>query len=340
MQPNQQDPNTQPGVPQSPAPAPAQPLPYQVPEYLDLGPVVDPIAAAQNKRKKNKMIALIVFAFVLLCFMAGGVYWLLLKSTPEERFYGSLERQMQNKYVAEAYSMSNKDNSSSSKVKVVSDFSDTSAIKTSAVYELKSKDTNFPRNRQIEEISTKQDIFFDRVITADDNLQEKLTSNKLEINRWYRTQTGDERKGLRLAARIPVSQNSLPLLIITGNFSPAERSQMLGIIRSKTVYQVQGSRKEKLDGADMSVYTVTVNVNELLNIFKSLSVNERAKNPAELASVIDDSTKYDFWFDSEGTIKKILFDTKSGSTSPYVKRSVLFDYPTTANIKEPTDVKI
>ena len=139
--------------------------------------------------------------------------------------------------------------------------------------------------------------------------------------------------------RIPVSQNSLPLLIVTGNFTPGERAQMLEAIRSKSVYQVQGSRKEKLDGVDMSVYTVTVKVAELLNVYKSLSVNEGAKNPAGLADDVDDNTKYDFWFDAKGAIQRITFETKDASTSPYVKRSVLFEYPATANVKDPVNAK-
>ncbi len=339
MQPNQQDPNVQPEVSPQPTQDTAQPLPYQVPEYLDLGPIIDPVAVAQKRRKKNRILVAGTFVFIVLCLGAVSVYWMLLKSTPQERFYGSLERQMQSKYLSETYTMSDKDNTSSAKIKVFSDFSDTSAVKTSATYELKSKDSDFPRNRQVEEVSVRQGIFFDRVTVADDNLKQKLVSNSLATNQWYQTQTGTERSGLRLAVRVPVSQDSLPILVAVGNFSVAERKQALEALRNAAVYQVKDLRKDKLDGVDMSVYTVIVDTSALLKIYAALSANEKAKNPAELTSVIDSNTKYVFWLDPSGLVKKITFEAKNGSVSVYKNRSIVFDYPSIVDIKEPANIK-
>lgn len=299
-------------------------------------PIVDPIAAARRKRRKalfflSSILGLLVFGSL------GYLFWYI--NTPQQQFYSALEKQMQSRYISQEYLSYRADKADQATMKILADFSDMSNPKKSAVYTLKSDNAQFPRDRQIEEINLEPDKFFDRIVKADTNLKQKLDTHKFSIDQWYQVEDNGKTEGLKRVGRFPVLPGSVPVLTIIGNFSETERKQVIDAIKSKNIYRVHDVHAKTLNGQRMSVYTVTVNIPELLSIATTMPGYQATRNPATLLDISDSNTKFFFWINDEGLIRKITFSANADSSSIYKNRELLLEYPQAVSIREPTGVK-
>lgn len=357
MQPNEQEPTQPPatppaqpgGYPDAPvspsAPTPAAPpqtppgtiVPsFTTPDFFKLDPIADPMLAVEAKKRKKKLLIILTVAVVFVALVAFLVYLILLSNSPYEKFYRVIEKNVQHKYVSVEYIMASKDEKNKITVKTTTDYSSLKAPKTTTSYQAVDINPEYPRSRTIEEINLGNSEYFDRVTTADENLSQKLKDNNLELNKWYTVKDNSRPKGLSRAVGVPVSPRSIPTLFITGGFIDEVSSRFIDNIKSQNIYNATSENKNVFNGEEMSVYQVGIDLDKLLKIGNEAFGSDIIKNPAIMSSIVDKSTKYEFWVDKNDEIRRITFNAKTPSV--YTSREIVLEYPSSVEIKKPNEV--
>lgn len=335
MQPNQQDPNTQPEVPQQPAPAPPQPLPYGVPEYLDLGPIADPVVVAERKKKRRRITLIVVGLLVVAVGIGLLGYWLWQQNTPQERFYRALDSQMQVKYEARKVTVASKGvgNKATLKIDSQSDFSDVKEPKTSISFLTMNGASKDAQGKLVSiGIAERYGLF-----SAENNPSREL---KLSKDVWYKAPD----KGLvfdrifdtnRLAEQLNASVG----LPITGNFDASSREKIINTLKSGQMYTV---RNEKDEEQDVSVYTVAAKPDGLYKAYLEFAKEQKVTTAANgrLLSVANLSGDLKFWFNSKiNRFTKLSYVIKFAQSGSTADVTLDLSYPGELKIIPPEDVQ-
>lgn len=320
MQPSEQNQNQQPPV--APAPNPAQPLPYAVPEYLHLDPVT---GQAKRSFKKPVLITLGVLLLVSILGFIGYQVWQY--NQPQARFYRALGNNLsvtdvERKYVAayQGFTYSNK-----LQADVKTDFTNPASPKSLASYQ-------YTENNTIYNADYVMPGGEKYLALVHDGLPK---SAGLVSNKWYQMTfnsagTADVQYSLD---KLPIKQlfNTPQNLLPIGNFSASQRSQLMDYIKAHTVYTVTGSQTQQ----GVTTYTITLKIDALNGLNKEIATMLGAQqvyvasaffnNPSQLTVMIDDKT---------GKLKQTSYKVPNGSDFLF-QGTVDYSYPTTLSIEAP-----
>jgi hypothetical protein len=313
MQPNQQDPNQIQSTQQ----------PYSnVPDYLQLN--------TPQPAPKKSMAKPVIFMFIILFIVAGlgTATFTWFQGAPERRFYDALDKAMQTSFITRRYELTTTDsNSNSVNVSGVAD-TDCSLIgqcksKLTYSYSSTSNSTKVKDEKTVingEEVITNNDNYFARATSVIPQPTPAIT-----LNQWY---TVKEQSGAGFHNRFGL--NAYKGLILFGNFSTDQRSQLMSLIQSKDVYTIKSIQ----DGPSTTVYNIATDsqkINDLSNNALIL-IKDKSKSLQISDSILNFSLSID---NKTNRIIEMVLAPQLGLSG----EKIFYSYPSGLSIQEPTNTK-
>lgn len=304
-------------------------MPYQVPDYLGLAPVVDPTLASRKKRKKLFIAATAIIVIVVLAVGGVLVSAYLQQNDPQQRLYRALENAMSTSFVKRSYTITDTNPVKSSSVQAQTDFSDPANPKSTISASYKVTSSGEEQKTDVDEIIDGAANYYSRVKAS----SKKLPANT-SLNKWYQypirsvNNTSVSYDTNQDESRVDI--NSSQGLMVMGNYTAAQRSQLMSTIQKNNIYTV----KETVDKDQLVQYTIILD-KEGLNELNKQVVTILSLNQVKLTQSQTDNGKLSFVIDKQSDrIVKIIYSLKRQDNSIYSK-TIGFEYPSTVSVKEP-----
>lgn len=325
---------------QSPASQPAQngyvsPSGADVPEYLHMEAVADPVAAVRRKKRRRFILSLSILLPILLAGIGFLGYWVWLQNTPQQRFYEVLERQMQSNYANTKYVLKSTGNSSKSiTIAMVSDFSDVSIPKSRYSYAY--EDTRDSRKIAGEHVVMGPNEYSARLVMES---RGDLDTLGVKPGEWYLVTSDAAHRGRSWSDAfdpfgLHTSINTPLTPLLAGNFDPNDRKRLLDKIRTDEVYEVKGVSD---DDAGNVIYTAVINsskFSQLISYFAEQKNINTTKQGILSTSTISGEVK----FTVDKLTQKITgasFSTEGTLSDPPYQVTMTISYPDSVVIKAP-----
>ncbi len=330
MQPNQQDSSQQ--------TAPSAPLPYQVPDYLHLDPVT-----GQIKRSNNKFFIIVALCIVCVLLIMGAViYWQSLQLTSEQRFYQALEKSMETSYLHRDYNLklTSQNEQRSIVVAVDSDFSDPTDPKSYSQETYAQNLKGAAQRNYTEENAMTNSNNYDLLLKS---ASTSILGSDLKINQWYSipvNTAADANVNYILDEIEPQNiLNSVQGIILIGNISQAQRTQLMNYIETNGSYPIQNVQNTKRNGTSQTIYTIQLDRDKLNNLNKKavslLGLGQRHTIDPIHAQFENLSLWVD---DSTGRFTKIEY-TDTDKKTVTIDKTITISYPSRLNKLTPVNIK-
>lgn len=339
MQPNQQNQDQN----QSPQPAA---MPYQVPDYLGLAPVVDPAIAVQKKKKKLLILAITVLAMVI--FAVGGVLVsaYLQQNNPQQRLYRALEKQLQTSYVDRTYNVKDMTYGITSSYKVETDLADPLNPKSHRAY---TETGPIKKTQSSSGTDTSYNISTEETMVDSATLYYQYTNattvNAVPTNvvraKWYKYDLNASQNGIEYnldGADDLQRLNSPQGLIVTGNFNDIQRIQLVNFIKEKDTYQVLASETSSLNNSPATLYTIKIDRSKINELNSKVAQLLDTSSLSKLSSAQPVSESLKLWIDNKtDRLVKIAYTTGKSSEDVSYEKDIAITYPSAVSIVKPSD---
>ncbi len=349
MQPNQQYDNNSQG--QQPAPnGYVSPTGANVPEYLHMEPVADPVVTTQKRKKKKLIVLVTALLLAILTVTGAAVYWYMQYNDPQARLYRALEKQMQISYMSRMYDTKDSvssENEIKSSYKAETDLSDPVNPKSRGSF-TESGYVNGNKSDQYtistEEIMTK---FPTSVFRFTNQTSASVVRPLRTTGKWYEysyllNKNDTSRKEIQydLDGQIDLSEiNSVQGIVLSGNLSSGQRDSLMAYIKKNKTYPIVDSQTISIDGSAAMQYTIKIDrkkINELNNEAKSLlglqyflKLSTDSSPDESLRLLVDNKTD---------KIVKIVYSYAYPYSDRKFERSMTLGYPSALSIAEPSGV--
>lgn len=322
-----------------PSPIPAQPLPFQVPEYLDLGPIADPEAIVVKKRKK-KLIYVLAASLLIAIVAVGGYFYLSAQqNAPEAKLYRALDNNLRLSFVSREVSAKSENLLVESSAE--SDFSKEGSPKTEiSTRYLQRQDNGDDRLVSDVKYSISSDGSYVFSIQSDP----EGAYRDLKMKQWYSAQfpavgRKDIQYDIGMREESPLFQSTSQGLVITGKFSDDQRSKLMDYIKANDIYQITGTRAWEKDQRQLTGYAVSVNVDKL-NQLNGMAVDMLgAKQKFIVKNELDSSQDIVIWLDKSEKIAEISYTGSKNKSSTDIEKTWTFGYPDTIHMDTHVEAK-
>lgn len=349
MQPNQQDTNNSQGQPPVPG-GYVSPTGANVPEYLHMEPVADPVVAAQKRKKKKLIVLAIVLIVVMLATIGAAIYWYMQHNDPQARLYRALERQMQTSYMSRTYDTKDSvgsENEKKSSYKAETDLSDPVNPKSRGSFTESGYVNGNKSDKYIistEEIMTK---FPTSVFRFTDQTITSVARPLRTTGKWYeysyllnRNDTSRKEIQYDLDGQIDLSEiNTAQGIVLSGNLHREQRDSLMAYIKKNETYPITDTQTVSIDGSAAVQYTIKIDrkkINELNNEAKSLlglqyflKLSTDSSPDESLRLLVDNKTD---------RIVKMVYSYAYPYSNRKFERSMMLSYPSALSIAEPSGV--
>lgn len=340
MQPNDQ--NQQPQNPSAPSGGYMSSSGAEVPEYLHMEPVADPVVVQEKRRKRKKLIVFII-ALALLLMVAGGiVYWYIQHNNPQASFYKQLEASMQASYIQRKYTFKTKNETGNNGtvLETVSDFSDVKKPQTRLAYaELRDgKETAYT-----ETINGKDTAYYGEFLQE----SERLKALGMSQSVWYKLLSGSQ-KQQNLFNTIFDRWKVLPEVNTTlgtptiGGYSASTVAMIMDEIKTSGAYEVKSVKKDTIRDKEVTIYSIAVNTTKLSDTYADLAKNQglTAVDKGSFLSVANIDSEVQMAFDAHtGKLTKVSYATKRTVINPPFNVEIDVTYPTASSITTPSSAE-
>ena len=323
MQPNQQDP-LNPTPPNS-----------NIPEYLNMEPVADPSVIKMQRKKRFVRTILIALIVMLLVIAGGWLLWLQTWNAPQQKLYRALENSLKVSYLSRKYNVKNVSPSKEIVYTADSDLSRSSDPKTRLSYtDSRTNDQSVTTTVTGEKIILNQNEYFSII----KQVTPAAASAGLLLNEWNRAELSKSFQNNFDGIDSLAGLNSVQGIVVFGNFTEAQRKELMSIITSNNLYNVTANKTSKESGRDMITYTVALDVTkvntlnkkalELVGSDQYVALTQSKKDKGELNITVDEKSE---------KIVKITYGIKKNTTVNFEK-TINISYPSAFSIEKPAIV--
>lgn len=306
-----------------------------IPEYLHMEPIPDPVAEGRNRKRKIYKLVLILFAILIAMSVGVFFYWYLVYNSPQEKLHRVLEKNMQVSYVEWNKDVSKK--GGSIKMAASTDVSDTMHAKS---------DIRIDTSGTNKTGSSVQTIVLDdkRYMFLIKSASQGTFPEDLKKDQWYSAPFhATDRKDVGYWIDDPGSPlvlNSVQGIIPTGNFTSSQRSQLLDFIQLHDIYHILSIQTQTDNGTRLTGYDIQLDINKInaLNaqIVKILGL-------AQLFTIQKPYPTYQeatLWVDeTTGRFSKITYNSGKSKDDIDTKQVTTLTYPSKLSIMAPSSVK-
>lgn len=227
------------------------------------------------KSKKRLFISIVVALIVVSLITAGGVFaFFTLRITPEERLFKALGNSLSTPTLLQEFKTTSDNGSVDLSVK--SDFSNPAKTKTEARLSIKYDGLADQLDYNIISLPNKETY----VQFAYKGLSENSRSlNSILANRWF---TADFENSL-IISEFNSGINTSSGEVVTGNFEPDLRKELLSKIKTENIYTINSSSTSTLNGKSVLVLDLSLNTDKIkeLNDLWAKKLNAQITHPYE-----------------------------------------------------------
>ncbi len=317
-----------------------------IPEYLHMEPVVDPIANQKRRKRKKTGITAVAILFLLLAVIGVVAYWLIQHSDPQERFYRALESSMKVSYLNKEYNIKRTAGDELTVVSITTseNLSDPAAPQSDILRKYTKTQAGQVQKKYTTQAVADRSGYSIRIKDASlDAFRDDLIKEK-----WYRVPVSSNDDGLDQYTtdnETEMTINSVLGIVLTGNFNENSRASLLGYIKQNNTYDIRDSHQVDQDGKETTEYTIGIDpgrLNELnkkaseaIGIKRTFSLFAYRMPYEELKVSVDNST------DRIRSISYLGRMTKESRASDETSiwKKISLSYPTKAEITLPGSVK-
>jgi hypothetical protein len=303
---------------QTPTTPSSQQAPSNIPEYLHMEPIPDPAIGQAKKRKKKIIIVIAVLVTVLIAGVVAGIVWVM--GAPERQFYTMLDNMMNMNNVSREFT------SGSTFAALVE--SDTTKPATQISFDAKVQ----KQETRGDIVTVNSDYFTARLAKT----STKELPNNASINTWYKVAEPTAASVSKTSVvmdpfNLRVVLNPLFDNVIIGHFDQATRQQTIDFMKTNKVYAIKSYKADKLNGQDVSVYTVDINnakqrKTQVEKLATAAHVSSSGFNPV--------NGTFTFWVDNKTNRLLQIASTTAKSTT-----TETLQYPSNITVTEPTGAK-
>jgi len=331
---------------QSPASQPAQngyvsPSGADVPEYLHMEAVADPVEFGRKRRKKRRVLLLVAIAVIILIAAAFTAYWYVEQNKPQERLYRALESALSVKYVNKktTYHRDGTGKGTNVEVNSIVDLSDPSSV---------ANESTIVFSRQIKRNGAIADDEYSMRLVKRTKLSLYIESysgetdlNGLDKKKWI---VGNPIKG-DIDSRLEEFDASAvldgtQLVPVMGNYSDATRSKIINTIKSSGMYKVIDTASKDVDGKPLTGMRVGVDRDAINKLNKMIATEAKTGVTHSLLKLVNDTNYEDitFWLNDKNTIVEVDYRNRLQNEDKFrIINSVVFSYPDKVDINEPKE---
>jgi len=324
MQPNQQQSQSQNTLTEPNSDS----LPYKVPDYLHL----DPMIGQPPKSRKGLKIMISIAATIVLLVVASTWLWIVSHPSPEQRLYSALGNLLRTNYVHREISVTKPDSKGFIKVVADSDFSIPDSPKSSLTYSYYGgKET---QNKLVtgELVTVDSTYYTGRITTALVNLPYDL-----KLNQWYTDTPSHLNPNYNPDIfGIYTDSNSSVGAVVIGNYSTKKPDGILERLRTGGVYMVESARTKSRSGEEYTEYVIKVDYKKLNDLVKK--INSDLKMKLVPTTVVSTDVVEMLVSNKTGKITEIIENINQQNLQ--VRVQATFSYPENVSIKLPVGVKI
>ena len=308
------------------------PMPYQVPDYLQMGPAP---GVPPSRSRKGLFIIGAVIALIVIG-VAAALFVLSQSLTPEERFYAALKNSLQTSYVHKEVKIERTNPSLTTSISADSDFSNPDTPKSSLVYTYDgpkdAKDVTKTRLLAGQIVTIDSTHYAGKIMTA----AASLSPYGLKLNEWS---TGV--RGKAWSAGNPdilglyTDGNNSAGSFLVGDFSARGPDAIIELLRANNVYVIQSSGEKKVGDTTYTSYTIKEDYQKLSSLIGKLNADYGMKLVPSAITTTNISTVT--ISNETGMITEAVEDIKQGEFQARVQTA--FSYPDNVMIKIPDGVK-
>ncbi len=338
MQPNQQnqsvnnDSSPQNGAYVSPGSA-------NVPDFLHLDPIADPVDTTRKRKRKKTIVFVIVILLVLLSAVAAAIYWYTEQNTPQARLYRALENTLSVKYVNKKTTYHRDGTGKGVNVETDStvDLTDPSDVSSEST-------VDFSRQIKRDGKVANDDYRVRLVKLADLNLYVESRSGETELDalqekKWI---TSDP-KGGDVSSRLEEFDISTiiygsQLVPPMGSFGDALRGKIMDTIKSDGMFKVVSVESKDVGGMSVMGMRIGVDRNAINKLSKMIAAEADSEATYNLLAPVNGSNYEDIilWVDDKDTIVGVDYRNGLDKDQIRITNRATFTYPDGVSINEPS----
>ena len=311
------------------------PAPNNIPDYLGMEQVTNSAVAKRKNRKKMVIVLLFLVLTTVFIFVSIVLYLLLQQNTPQERFYGALDKQMQVSYIKRDIELKKKDGSMT--IAIATDTSDPKQTKSDI------RTTASSKGKAVLDMQTIV-LNNERYMFSIQSTVQQASLGDLEKNQWYSApfHAADSKEvGYWIdETKSPLVLNSIQGLVPTGNFTSDQRSQLLDYIRLNDVYHISDIQTRSDKNTKLTGYTIRLDIDKL-NELNAQIVKLLGLSPTlVIQKPYPEYQETIFWVnETTGMLAELTYNSGKSKDGIDVRQTTAFTYPDKLSISSPARVE-
>ena len=314
------------------------PQPNNIPDYLGMEPVADPVEIARKHKKYKPILIFIIILVTILTASAAVAYWYMEQSNPQLRLYRALENALSVKYINKkiTYHKDGTGKGTNAEVDSTVDLSDPSNVSSESVIDFARQ---IKRNGMVvDDKYTAQLVKLAKLNLYIESYSGKTDLNGLAKKEWIESDLTMGDIGLRLeefdVSTIIYGSQFVPAM---GNYGDALRSKIMDTIKSDDMYIVVDTISKDVDGKSLTGFRIGVDRGVINKLNKMIATETKSGATLRLLGLVNDANYEDImlWIDSSDTIVGV--DYRNGLDKDHIRitNNTIFTYLDKVTINEP-----